>query len=293
MREKELPRMSLLAFGLVLFAAILHASWNLLAKRARGGAAFIWLYEMCALLLCAPVVFSFILLAHTAFTAWTFVFMLVSGLLELAYFLLLQRGYRVGDLSLVYPLARGTGPLLSTLIAVLLLGERPSPLALLGSGGVVCGVLLIAWRPHLLRAPGSRQAVLYGVLTGCCIAGYTLWDKVALSLGHLSPLVLYYGTICLSVLALTPFALHHWPQVRCHWRRHRLHAAGIALLSSCSYVLVLSALAFTPVSYIAPTREISVLFGTLMGIRLLSEGDGRRRLLAAGIIVAGILVLAL
>lgn len=285
--------MTILAIGLVLFSAVLHATWNLLAKRAQGDASFTWLYDVLALVIFAPVVFVFILLSHTSFSVWTAGFIIVSGLLELAYFLLLQRGYRVGDLSLVYPLARGTGPLLATAVAILVLQEHPTPLALLGTGCVIGGVMLIAWGPQRLSEKRSRLAVLYGILTGCCIAGYTLWDKEALSVGHLAPLVLYYGTVCLCVPVLTPFALHHWQDVRFHWRVHRLEAFGIAVLGTISYVLVLTALVFTPVSYIAPSREISVLFGALLGTRLLAEGETKRRLLAAGIIVVGIVALAL
>jgi drug/metabolite transporter (DMT)-like permease len=285
--------MSILAIAIVLIAAVFHATWNLLAKRAQGGASFVWLYELLALVFFSPVVFVFILFTHVTFTIWSFVFIIVSGLLELAYFLLLQRGYRVGDLSLVYPLARGTGPLLSTIFAILILQEHPTPLALFGAACIIGGVVFIAWRPQHVNDRRSRLALLYGVLTGCCIAGYTLWDKEAVTVGHLAPLVLYYGTVCLIVPALTPFALRHWQEVRFHWHTHRLEACGIAVLSTISYVLVLTALVFTPVSYIAPAREISVLFGALLGTKLLGEGDTRRRLLAAGIIVVGIVALAL
>lgn len=285
--------MSLLAIAIILIAAIFHAIWNLFAKRAQGGAALVWLYEGLAFVFFAPIVFLFILFTHATFTLWSFVFMIVSGLLELVYFLLLQRGYRVGDLSLVYPMARGTGPLLSTIFAILILQEHPTPLALFGSACIIGGVVFIAWRPQHLNDRRSRLALLYGFLTGCCIASYTLWDKEALTVGHLAPLVLYYGDVCLISLALTPFAIRHWPEVQFHWRTHRLEASGIAVLSTLSYVLVLSALVFTPVSYIAPAREISVLFGALLGTKLLAEGDTRRRLLAAGIIVVGIVALAL
>jgi drug/metabolite transporter (DMT)-like permease len=285
--------MSILAVGLVLLSAILHATWNLFAKRVQGNAAFTWLYDVLALSIFAPVVFLFILLSHVTFSIWTFGFTIGSGLLELGYFILLQRGYRVGDLSLVYPLARGTGPLLTTLVAILVLQERPTLLALLGTGCVVGGVLFIAWKPQRLSDRRSRLAILYGVLTGCCIAGYTLWDKEALSIGHLAPLVLYYGTICLRVPVLTPFALRHWHEVRFYWRMHRLEALGIAVLGTLSYVLVLTALAFSPVSYVAPFREVSVLFGILLGTQFLAEGETKRRLLAAGILVTGIVALAL
>lgn len=285
--------MTILAVGLILLSAMLHATWNLLAKRAQGDASFTWLYDVLALLIFAPAVFLFILLSRASFSTWTFVFIIGSGFLELAYFLLLQRGYRVGDLSLVYPLARGTGPLLSVIFAILVFKEHPTPLTLLGTGCVVSGILLIAWSPQRLSDKRSRLALLYGILTGCCIAAYTLWDKEALSAGHLAPLVLYYGTICLRIPVLTPFVLRHWQEVRFHWRVHRLEAIGIAVLNALSYILVLTTLTFTPVSSIAPFREISVLFGIVLGTRLLAEGETKRRLLAASIIVIGIVALAL
>lgn len=285
--------MTMLAVGLVLFSALLHATWNLLAKRAQGGAAFMWLYDVLALAIFAPVVILFVLFSHASFSIRALFFIVGSGLLELAYFLLLQRGYRVGDLSLVYPLARGTGPILTTVVAFLIFGERPTPLALSGTVCVVGGVLLIGWLPRRIRDRRARLAVLYGALTGCCIAGYTLWDKAALSTGQLAPLVLLYGTVCVQAPLLTPFAIRHWSEVRFHWHTHRLEAIGIAVLSTISFVLVLTALTFTPVSYIAPFREVSVLFGTLLGARLLAEGETKRRLLAACVIVVGIVMLAL
>lgn len=284
--------MSLLALGFIFIAAIFHATWNFFAKRAQGGASFIWLYQTLVLLFFAPIVAIAIFLTHISFTIWTFVFILVSGLLELAYFLLLQRGYRVGDLSLVYPLARGTGPLLTTIVAILLLGEHPTLLALLGTGCIVIGVFFVAGGPGIFRADHARPALLYGILTGVCIASYTLWDKEAVSVGHVAPLLLYYGTVCLNAILLTPFALRHWHEVQFHWQRHRFEASGIAVFSALSYVLVLTTLSFTPVSYIAPAREISVLFGTLLGTQLLTEKDAKRRLLSAALIVVGIIALA-
>lgn len=284
--------MSILAVGLVLLSAVLHATWNLLAKRARGGASFIWLYDIFALVIFAPFIVLVILLSHTTLSLQGLGFIAVSGFLELAYFLVLQRGYRAGDLSLVYPVARGTGPLLATIAAILILHEHPTPLTLFGTACIVSGVVLIAWNPGRKNNRNIQLALLYGILTGCCIASYTLWDKEALSVGQLAPLILYYGTVCLRVPVLTPYAIKHWQEVRHHWLNHRLEALGIAVLGTISYVLVLTALTFTPVSSLAPFREISVLFGILLGTRLLAEGDTRRRLLAAGIMVVGIIALA-
>ena len=235
----------------------------------------------------------FLLLAHPAVTLWSFVFIFGSGLLEVIYFVLLQRGYRVGDLSLVYPVARGTGPMLATIVAILVLKEHPTPLALFGTACILVGIVLIAWKPQRLNDARARLALLYGVLTGCCIAGYTLWDKEALTIGGLAPLLLYFGGMTVQVAALSPFALRHRQTVAFHWRAHKLDALGIAVLSTITYLIVLSALVFTPVSYIAPFREVSVLFGALLGTQLLKESEVKRRLLAACVMVVGIVALAL
>jgi drug/metabolite transporter (DMT)-like permease len=216
-----------------------------------------------------------------------------SAALHTAYFVLLNQGYRTGDLSLVYPLARGTGPLLSTVAAIVFLGERPTVVALLGALLVIAGVAVLTSNPEQLRRAGARMAVQYALVTGAFIAAYTLWDKQAVSRFALSPILLDWGANAGRALLLTPFALRHWNETRLEWQTHRREAAGVALLAPLSYILVLTALAFTPVSYVAPAREISILIGTAMGARLLSEGDAGRRLLGAGAMVVGVIGLAL
>ncbi len=125
--------MTLFALVLVLGAAVFHATWNLLAKRVGGGGAvFVWLFGVFSVLIYAPLALVLILLQRPYLGVEQFVFMLGSGALHLGYFVVLQRGYAVGDLSLVYPLARGTGPLVATVGAVILLGERPGVVALSG-----------------------------------------------------------------------------------------------------------------------------------------------------------------
>lgn len=285
--------MTVLALLLILSSAVIHATWNLFAKRANGGAPLICLYDMLAVVLYAPVVLLFVLIAHTQLTLVDLLFILVSGLLELGYFLLLQRGYRVGDLSLVYPVARGTGPLLSTIFAIFLFQEHPSLLALIGTVLIVGGVFTIASGKNVFALPHARLAILYGVLVGVFIASYTLWDKQAVSVLLIPPLLLNYGTAVIRVLFLLPYASTHWSEVRLHWQLHRKEAFGVAILNPLSYIMVLTALTFTPVSYVAPAREVSVLFGIILGARLLAEGDLKRRLLAAAMIVTGVVALAI
>ena len=261
--------MSSFALALVVAAAFVHATWNLLAKRVGGGAGFVWLFGALSAAIYAPLALAAIVIQRPRFGAVELGFVLGSALLHIAYYLLLQRGYRVGDLSLVYPLARGTGPMLSTAGAIVLLGERPGPLALAGA------------------------AVAYGLLTGCLIGAYTLWDKHAVASLLIPPLVLDWATSLSRAALLAPVAYRRREEVRWHWRVHRRAVLAVAALNPLSYILVLTALTFTPVSYVAPAREISILVGTVLGARLLAEGQVGRRLAAAGAMVLGVVALAI
>lgn len=282
-----------LAIGLVLFSAFLHATWNLLAKRANGGAPLVWLYDALTVVIFAPVIIISLFFQPFEISWGALGFMALSASLHLAYFILLQRGYRAGDLSLVYPLARGTGPVLSTTVAILILGERPGPIAIAGAFLVAASVFFLTGGPGKLIGRSSRRAVGYGLLTGVFIAGYTLWDKQAVSANNIPPLIYYYGSVLIRVLLLSPYAWQVRDKVAFEWKQHRFEAFGVAVMGTVSYFLILSVLVFTPVSYVAPAREISILIGTLMGTRLLSEGGGRRRLPAALGMVIGVIALAL
>jgi drug/metabolite transporter (DMT)-like permease len=212
--------------------------------------------------------------------------------LHLGYFVLLQRGYAVGDLSLVYPLARGTGPLLATAAAIVLFDERPSVLVFIGIGLITVGVFLLTSESGSLSS-GLGAGVIYGLLTGVFIAAYTIWDKQAVSGLLIPPLLQSWATTIATTLLLTPIAMTRRKEIRALWRAHKPEVLGVAVLSPLSYILVLTALVFTPVSYVAPAREISILIGAAMGTRLLSEGDSTRRLMAAAAMVVGIIALAL
>lgn len=284
--------MSLLALSLVLIAAFTHASWNLLAKRAGGGVTFVWMAAVAGAAIFLPLCLLLDVFSQVTWNLTTVAVLLGSGLLQLLYFVTLQRGYQVGDLSLIYPLARGTGPFFATLAAVAFLGERPSPLALAGALMIVGGVFAMTF-----TAPASglnrRAAILFGLATGLCIACYTLWDKVAVSTLLIPPLLLDTSTVVMRALVLLPVGLRHQATARALWRDHKWAVIGVGFLSELAYVLVLTAMRTTPVSYIAPAREISILIGTVMGARLLAEGHLRPRLVAASAIVVGVVALAL
>ena len=284
--------MTLFALGLVLASAVTHASWNLFAKRAGGGAIFTWLFSAAAVALYAPLTAGLVIFQQPGIGATQLVFIAGSAILHLVYFLLLAGGYRAGDLSLVYPLARGTGPLLATSAAIAFLGERPTTVALIGACLIGVGIFGLAGEPSKLRSKGAGRAVAYALLTGLLICGYTLWDKQAVGAAGIPPLLYLWGFTLGMVIMMTPYVWSHRETVAAEWTHHRSEVLVIAVLMPLSYILFLPALALSPVSYVAPMREIGILVGAAMGTRLLAEGHSTRRLASAGAMVAGVIGLA-
>ena len=280
------------ALTLILAAAVIHATWNLLNKQASGHPTFTWLVAVLSALLYAPATITIIEVWDIQITFVTIGLMAGSAALHTAYFVLLNQGYRAGDLSLVYPLARGSGPLLSSVAAIAFLGERPSVIALVGALLIVGGAVVLTTNVSQLRQGGARDAILYALITGFFIAAYTLWDKQAVSHFRVAPLVLDWGANVGRALLLTPLAVKYSDQTVLEWREHKYEAIACGVLIPLAYILVLTAMQFTPVSYVAPAREISILIGTAMGARLLGEGDVRRRLAGACAMVLGVVGLA-
>jgi len=279
------------ALALVLSAAVIHATWNLLAKRAAGGAVFVWLYAVTSTVLWAPVTLPTLLGSWSRLDARSWVFLVGSGIMHMGYFLILQRGYLHSDLSIVYPIARGSGPLLSTLAAVAIYHERPTPVGWAGIGMIVMGILLLA-RPSGTRHVHASRAVLYGLVTGVLIGLYTVWDKHAVATLAIPPLLMEWITSVTRTVLMAPVAWMQRKQALEDWRTKRGLAIAIGALNPLSYLLILIAMTFSPVSVIAPAREISVVLGVLFGVGLLREGHARLRLSAACITVCGVVLLA-
>jgi drug/metabolite transporter (DMT)-like permease len=311
------------ALALILVAAVAHATWNLFSKQASvtGAASFVWLMSLAATVLYAPVVLiSAVLIDPPRLTALCWVFLIGTGLLQAGYFVFLQSGYRLGDLSVVYPVGRGSGALLAALAGIAVLGEHPGTAGLAGIGLVIAGVLFLGvpagrglsrggdppdppdrrFAPRPARPAGptgptghpAPRALAFALVTGVFIASYTLWDKYAVSTLDVPPLLQGYAAMPVMMLVLAPFALRQRPRTAQVWRTYRRQVAGAAVLAPLAYILVLAALSFTAVSAVAPAREVSVLAGVLLGRRLLGEGQLARRLAAAAAIAAGIICIA-
>lgn len=292
--------MPLSSLALVILAGLIHASWNIAAKKAGGDARFAFFTSVMMMFIWAPVGLwaGWGVLPGWGWVEWTVV--AVSGVLHVLYYVVLLRGYRKADLTVVYPLARGSGPLLSSLVAITLLGEQISAMGVAGIAGVVCGVFLIAGGPGLLRAahdPAQRRRVrkgmVYGLLTGAFIASYTVVDGYGVRFLLMSPILIDYLGNFVRVALLAPAVLRDRPAAATLWRQQWKYALLVGAISPVSYVLVLYAMQVAPLSHVAPAREVSMLFAALIGGHLLGEGDRLQRLLGAVLIAAGVMALAL
>ncbi len=288
------------ALALVLIAALLHALWNIVAKKSGGGAHFALMGALMIVTVWAPLGLWLMWRDAPAWGVREWALMLASGLAHLVYFNVLLAGYRAADLTVVYPVARGTGPLLSSAAAVVLLGESLGAKGIAGVGAITLGILLIAGGPKLWQRahdPAERARVrsglAWGALTGALIAVYTVIDGVAVKLLLISPILVDYVGNLLRIPFMLPHALRDRAgfvrDLRAQWKASLI----LALISPLGYVLVLYAVQMAPLSHVAPAREVSMLFAALLGGRLLGEADRGARLLGAACMAAGVIALAL
>jgi drug/metabolite transporter (DMT)-like permease len=285
--------MLLTSLALLLIAAAMHAVTNTLMKKSKDKLAFGW-WQMGFFCVAASPLLLF--LKHVPAIGWTFV--ILSGTLEAIYFYSLSQAYTRGELSVVYPIARGSAPLFVLIWASLFLNERPTSIGLLGIFLVVAGLYFI----HLPRIQdwirplaGLRTpAVRWALLTGLLISFYTAIDKKGIV--YFSPWVYLYMILAISWI----FLGLQWliPERRTallaevSLDRSLLPVLGASFFGTCGYALVLTAMKLTPVSYVSPVREISVVMGTWIGVRFLGETGGRLRVVAACFVAAGVLLIA-
>ena len=289
--------MTAFALGLVLLSALCHATWNLLLKRAGRQEVFAWALLISTSILLLPLGVALLLLNPIAGPGYWFV--LVSAGLQAFYFVMLGRAYSRGDLGLVYPIARGIGPMLVPVLAVVLLGERVALPAVIGIALIVVGIYVVSWwgrlrqilaRPWaLLRDAGVR----YAIVTGMTITVYSLVDKRAVE--HVQPFLYMYLLTIVSAVALAPYILRRYGPalVREEWASNARAIVVAGLLFFVAYGLALTAFSLSQVSYVAPAREVGIVFGVLLGMVVLKEQSGAGRLLGAVLVVAGMGLIAL
>ena len=283
--------MTITALLLVLAAAFCHATWNFYVKRIGGGAELVWLISFLSVILYLPLVVYIFWSSAPNFGLYEIGCVFISSIIHTVYFTLLQRGYKNGDLSLVYPLARSTGPIISVALAVLFLGETINAQILSGGLIIIFGIFFLTGG-FQKRAQQVSTSIIYGLMVGFCIGSYTAWDAYVVSVVLVSPVLLDYASNIFRAGILSPVAYQRRQIVMGYWRDHKLGVILISVLSPLAYILFLFAITFTPVTLLAPVRETSVLISVLMGSILLGEGHLTRRLIWSAVIISGVALLA-
>jgi drug/metabolite transporter (DMT)-like permease len=276
------------ALLLVLAAAAIHATWNALTKRAQDQLAFLWSSVSLATVVLLPVGWAFLPPEGVPRAAWPF--LVATSSIHAAYFYALGRAYGSGEFSLVYPIARGLGVALVPVAAVFLLDERPSPLGALGVLLVVAGIVGInvaAAGPRRLMSAGTGWALV----TGLSIAAYSLVDKAGVARLHPVPYIAILGVgMC---LLLVPAMARRRAALAREWRTNWRTVLVASTLNLTSYLLVLFAFRLSKAGYVVAAREISIVLSVLIGRLWLGERRVGRRLAAAGLVLAGVICVAL
>jgi drug/metabolite transporter (DMT)-like permease len=273
-------------------AAVLHATWNALAKRAEHQFAFLWSSVSLATLFLLPLGLWRLPSEPSPMAGWPFV--AASAGIHALYFWALGLSYRYGDFSRVYPMARGLGVALVPLIALPVFGEQLSWLGSLGVGLVVLGIVGLSRSPSARRGPpGGRigAGTVWAVVTGLTIASYSLVDKAGVARLHPMPYIALMG-LGLSVI-LSPVVLADRRALAHEWRRRWRTILVASAMNLTSYLLVLFAFRLSKVGYVVASRELSILFSAFIGSLWLGEGRLGPRLAGASVVLAGVVCVAL
>ncbi len=284
--------MSTQIFLLVLTAAVLHASWNYAARKVEGNDRVVWLGMWAACLFALPLVVWLLLTRDwtTLVPQGSWGFVIATGILHAAYFLLLASAYRTGELSVVYPVARGTGVVLTAILAPLLFAESMTALGIMGIVTITFGVLLMS----RASAGGTKSVrpALMALCVGVTIAAYSLTDKGGVS--HANPVIYIWLMYVVCALSMAPFISSGravaWGQtIRKFWREILIIGIG----SMGTYLIILYAFSLGPVGYVVGVREFSVVVGAVLGAVFLKEAITPRKVAAIAMVVIGVILIRL
>lgn len=296
MPQGAVNSMTATALSLVLVAAFLHAFWNYLAKKSSNKIAFIWWFILSAVILYFPMFLYFYTGMKISAAGWACIF--ATGILHTFYFFFVGSSYERGDLSVVYPLARGFGPFWVPILAVVILREQLSLPGVIGIAFVVAGIYAIHLKSFSFKTlfepfTAIRSAPsIWALLTGCTIAAYSLVDKVGVKSVH--PAVYIYFIFLIPLIFLTPYVLiKERKALKPEWHINKGSIMVVGFLVAFTYLLVLFAMQTSNVSYVVPVREVSIVFSALFGIIWLEEGHRQPRLIGAFLIALGVAFIGL
>lgn len=277
--------MTLFAFLLVVLAATLHALWNFTAKKSAGNLSVIWVGLVIATAAFIPFLFLLSPQQILVLEAWPFI--LATGIIHAVYFFALAKAYEYGDMSVVYPISRGSGIAGTAIIAYLLLQEK---LSFIGASGI----LLICLGTFFLGLNNSHQkrGIFFSLLVSVMIVAYSIVDKMGVGIIH--PLGYIFGLVFLTTVFLAPYMLiNRKDELLSAMKTMKRYSLIIGFGSGGTYLIILFVFQMAPVGYVVAVREVAVAFGALLGILFLKEQNTTQKIICITGIVIGMLLIKL
>ncbi|HEY8463325.1 MAG TPA: DMT family transporter [Bacillota bacterium] len=273
---------------LAVTAGVFHAIWNFASKKTKGNLSVLWLGQLFGVIFGLPLAGAALFSTEIKLAAVPYI--LASGLIHAFYFFYLGKSYQYGDISTVYPLARGIGVAGTSILGVFLLGEEFPLIGICGIGAVCVGILLLGFSGYKLGC--NPLALRFAVGVGLIISGYSIIDKAGVA--SIDPVVYIISQAFLVVVFLSPVIFgHHCEELKEAWRGLKKYCFIVGIGSIGTYLLILFAFQKGPAGYIVAIRESSVAFGSLLGFLLLREPFTLIKGLGIAVITLGLLLIKL
>lgn len=273
------------SFLLVILSAVLHAVWNFTTKKVSGNLGVLFVGLVFASVLLLP--FAGCIIVRDGLAAGSYLFIIATGVIHAFYFFFLSQAYAHGNISVVYPIARGWGVVGTAIIAIVLLRESVS---VAGMSGILCaslGILLVGSGRG--RGSDHQKGLAYAFLVGVTMMFYSIVDKMAMAAVH--PVVYITGLFLLSMLFLAPYVFaKRRSELVTALAKNKRYSLLIGIGSAAGYLMILFVLRTARVSYVVAVREVSVAIGAVLGIMILGEPAFKKKMAGIILVVLGIIL---
>ncbi len=277
--------MSTLTFLLVVLSALLHASWNFVAKKHAGNYSIIYLSFLFSSIVTGILAIPF--LGEIQLTTELVILLIATGIFHAIYGFVLSFAYKNGDISTVYPIVRGSGIAGAVILSVVILHEHLSSISGFGVFTVISGIAILSYRRN--RKATSPKGIFLALLCGSLIMCYTIMDKLLVADIH--PIPVMAASQIISALLFLPYVLtQRRKELQTTLKTLLFPVMLISIIATSSYLIILFVMQIAPVSRIVAVREASVVFGAIAGYVILKEHFSRLRLIGVVLVMLGIIL---
>lgn len=280
--------MSTFTFLLVLSSALLHATWNFVAKKHAGNYSIIYLsFCISSVITCG---LSIPYIKEIELTPFLIALLLATGVFHAIYGFVLTFTYKNGDISTLYPIVRGSGITGAVMLSIVILREHLTSLSTVGVFTVIAGIAILSYRRNRISTP--PKGIFLALICGALIMGYTIFDKLLVAEIH--PIHVLAASQIISVFVFLPYVLKsRMPELKLTLKSLMRPVIFISVIATSSYLIILYVMQIAPVSRIVAVREASVVFGAIAGYAFLKEDFSKTRLVGVLFVMLGIILVKL